>query len=483
MMRCVGLAMVLLVAGCGEGQKQPTLLVYCAAGMRVAVEAAARQYRQEYGIEVQLQYGGSQTILANVEVSRRGDLYLPADEQYMALAADKGLIAETIPLASTRLAIAVRKGNPRGIGALPDLLRGDVRLAQASPDAAAAGKLTRDALMRTGQWDSLEARTLVFKPTVNDVANDVKLGTVDAAIVWTAFATQYPELAMIAVPELADARAHIAVAVLRDSANPTAALRFARYLGAPQRGGRHFAQAGYEPVAGDEWPTEPELKLMAGAMLRPAIEKTITEFEQREGVRVTRVYNGCGILTSQMRAGQRPDAYFACDTSFMDTVGDLYIDPQVIAGNRLVIVVPRANPRSIKTLADLAAPGLKLGLAHGKQSALGALTQRMLQAAGLYEGVRANVTVESPTGDFLVNQIRTGSLDAVIVYVSNAAASLDQLAVVAIDLPGADATQPVAVARASKYPQLAGRLIARIRSAESRKAFESVGFTWKAEEK
>ena len=34
-------------------------------------------------------------------------------------------------------------------------------------------------------------------------------------------------------------------------------------------------------------------------MLRPAIEETVTEFEKREGVRVSRVYNGCGILATQ----------------------------------------------------------------------------------------------------------------------------------------------------------------------------------------
>src|SRR5256885_9955496 len=45
------------------------------------------------------------------------------------------------------------------------------------------------------------------------------------------------------------------------------------------------------------------------SMLRPAIEETIQDFERREGVSVTRVYNGCGILVAAMRAGDRPDAY------------------------------------------------------------------------------------------------------------------------------------------------------------------------------
>ena len=63
-------------------------------------------------------------------------------------------------------------------------------------------------------------------------------------------------------------------------------------------------------------------------MLRPAIEQTITAFEEREGVRVPRVYNGCGILVAQMKAGQVPDAYFACDVEFMKQVQALFPDSE-----------------------------------------------------------------------------------------------------------------------------------------------------------
>ena len=102
---------------------------------------------------------------------------------------------------------------------------------------------------------------------------------------------------------------------------------FARYLGARDKGLLEFAKFHYEPVDGDPWAATPEVVLFSGAMLRPGIETTLKEFERREGCRITTVYNGCGILTAQMRAGSRPDAYFSCDTSFMNTVADLYVSP------------------------------------------------------------------------------------------------------------------------------------------------------------
>ena len=93
-----------------------------------------------------------------------------------------------------------------------------------------------------------------------------------------------------------------------------------------------------------------------------------------------------------------------------------------------------------------------------------------------------NVVVQTPTGDMLVNQLRTGSLDAVIAYVSNAVSAADALEAHAIDIPCALAVQPVAVSRDAKHPQIAARLIEALRSAESRARFEAEGFRWRADE-
>ena len=461
------------------GTKEP-LLVYCAAGIKGPVEAVAREYEKLFGVPIQLQYGGSQTLLASIEISQRGDLYLPADDSYLALAREKNLVAESIPLARMHAMLAVPKGNPKQIAKFEDLLRAGTKLAQANPDAAAIGKLTRNALQKTGQWEPIQEHTVVFKPTVNDVANDIKLGTVDAGFLWDALSRQYPDLEFIPLPVLTNIQSRIAVAVLRSSAQPTAALRFARYLAARDKGLHQFQQQGYEPVEGDVWAAKPELRLFSGAMLRPAIEATLAAFQQREGVEVTCVYNGCGILVSQMRTGQRPDAYFACDKSFMTQVSDLFLDAEDVSQNQLVILVPRGNPHQIKSLQDLAQAGLKLGVGHEKQCALGVLTKTTLLTNGIYGAVMKNVTVQSPTGDFLVNQLRTGSLDAVVAYISNATGSKGELEAIAIDIPCAVAAQPIAIGRGTSYPQLTARLVDAIKSRTSKERFESAGFQWRA---
>src|SRR5262249_21039203 len=156
----------------------------------------------------------------------------------------------------------------------------------------AIGKVTRDYL-RTDQWQALEGRTRVLKPTVNDVANDVKLGAADAGILWDATVKQYPDLEAVPLGELEWACASVDAAVLHSTTQPTAALRFARYLGARDRGLVEFQKAGFNVVQGDVWAETPELTFYGGAMLRPAVDQTINDFEQREGVKIKRVYNGC----------------------------------------------------------------------------------------------------------------------------------------------------------------------------------------------
>ena len=274
----------------------------------------------------------------------------------------------------------------------------------------------------------------------------------------------------------------VSMGILRTATNPTAALRFLRYLASRDEGESHFARLGFSPIAeADAWDESPRLTLYAGAMLRPAIEETVTAFERREGVQVDRVYNGCGILVGQMKIGQRPDAYFACDKSFMTQVKDLFPTPTDISINQLVILVPKANPHDVKTLSDLGKPGVRLGVGHEKQCALGALTEETLKQSGLYKSVRANVVVESPTGDLLVNQLLTGSLDAVVAYVSNATGHGDELTALKINIPCAMAVQPLAIGKESVHRQLTARLVIALQAAESRERFEAWGFRWGAQ--
>ncbi len=484
--------MALLVFSLFEGQQNsnrattgPTgpdvqpLVIYCAASNKGVMEAVRQDYEKEFNTEVQVQYGASQSLLASIDVSKTGDLYLPADDSFLKSARERHLVADEFALADMQAVVAVKKGNPLGIAKLADLLREGVRIAQGSPEATAIGKLTQATLAKTGEWDALQKQTTVFKTTVNEVANDVKIGAVDAGIVYGPVLHDYDSLEGIAIPELDVIRSRVAVAVLNSSQQSPKAIHFARYLSARDKGLVRYQEFGFDAVPGDIWSEQPELTLYAGSMLRPAIEATITAFEKREGVRVTRVYNGCGILVAQMKAGQVPDAYFACDSEFMNQVQDLFPNSQAVSQNELVILVKKGNPLGVKSLKDLAKEGLRVGIGHEKQCAMGWITQKTFTESGLKTELMKNVVVQTPTGDMLVNQMRSGSLDAAVAYLSNAAGSADFLDAIRIQgIPCSVATQPYAVSKNSGHRQLGERLLQAIQAESSKEKFMSEGFRW-----
>ncbi|HEY3322119.1 MAG TPA: molybdate ABC transporter substrate-binding protein [Planctomycetota bacterium] len=458
---------------------KPRLILYCAANMQPQMNAIIPAYEKEFGVTVQAQYGGSGQLLSNLEVSRRGDLFLAADTSYITLARQKNLIAEVFPLARMRPVILVPKGNPKKLQSVDDLLKEDVRVALANPDQAAIGQTIRRLLSKSGQWDALAKHAAVLKPTVNDLANDVKLGSADAAIVWDTTARQYPDLDAVPSPVFDQAVQDVTLAVLCSSEQPSAAIRFARYVNSPEHGQQTFKKDGYELIEGDTWAPQPEIVFYSGAVNRTAIDHTIAQFEQREGCRVNRIYNGCGILVSQMKTQQKPDAYLACDISYVPPVADLFLEPKMISETAIIIAVPKGNPKGVQGLNDLIKEGVRVGLANPPQSTLGALTKTMLEEAGLYEKLLNNVRTQTPTADVLVNQAVLGTLDAVIVYEANVSQVRDKLDIIRI--PSRKAVQPFAIGKQSSHKRLVERLRNAICSDVSRKHYESLGFQWRAE--
>ena len=242
-------AIYLLQRDAAPAQGGGALVVYCAAGLKKPVEAIAEQYRRETGVEVQLQFGGTGSLLSAIRVARRGDLFLAADEGALADARKADAIRESIPLVRQHPVIAVRAGNPKSIRALADLQRADVRVALTNPEAASIGRVTKSAL--GAGYDALAAHATVMKPTVTDIASDLSLGAVDAAIVWDATVPQFAGLAAVEVPEFSARIENATAAVLAASTQSAAALRFARYLAAPEKGGVIFQKHGFQ-LAGSE---------------------------------------------------------------------------------------------------------------------------------------------------------------------------------------------------------------------------------------
>ncbi len=471
-----------------QEQDAEQLVLYCAAGIQAPVQRTIadyeRYYREKHGrpIRVQVEYGGSGTLLSRLRVERSGDLFLAGDHSFIEAAREYGLVEESLELATMTPVIALAEQRDGAVGSLRELMDGDDRIAIGTPEGTAIGAATRAALESGNLWESFAENIEVTKPTVNDLANDVKIGAVDAAIVWDVIARQFG-LRHVADPALSEQSARVEIGVLSASEHPAAALHFARFLAAPQHGARHFKDHHFDVIEGDRWADVPEVNFFSGALNRRAMEPIIEAFEKREGVRVNTVYQGCGALNAQMGVVREqdpdqgfPDAYLACDVYYLDPVKEWFEQTATVSATRIVIVTRKGNPHNIGELKDLAQPGLRLVVGHPTHCTIGGLTERLFKAKGLYDDIMANVVEQQPSSGMMVPPVVSGAADASLAYYNDTLPERDRLHVIELDTEYARAVQPFGIAASSRHKHLMLRLYRFI--GQSREIYEALGFGW-----
>lgn len=164
-------------------------------------------------------------------------------------------------------------------------------------------------------------------------------------------------------------------------------------------------------------------------------------------------------------------------------VRDRFEPPSIVTRNDVVLLVPKGNPDNFQSLQDLSRPDVRVGVAHPEKSALGFLTRSMLERLELWEPIEqaGNIVVLASKGDELVNQMQVGSLDAAILYRSNAMASpqiMEHCEIIEMNGTDAFAEQLYAVSRNSDHRQLMHRLQESLTGPAGKQAFLKYGFHW-----
>jgi len=188
-------ALALCSAGAARAEP-PGVSVAAAASLKpVLDELAAAFQRREPNTPLRVSYGASATLLAQLANGAPFDLFLSADREEPARAAERGL-ADGAPFlfAHGQLAVWVPNGSPLrlerdGLAALEDpSVR---RIAIANPDVAPYGRAARAALESAGLWSRLGPR-LVTGRNVAQAAQFAESGNAEAALVALSLARAPP---------------------------------------------------------------------------------------------------------------------------------------------------------------------------------------------------------------------------------------------------------------------------------------------------
>jgi molybdate transport system substrate-binding protein len=229
--------------------------------------------------------------------------------------------------------------------------------------------------------------------------------------------------------------------------------------------------------------------VFAAASLSGAFDQLADTLRLRQpGLSIAINYAGSQSLALQIQQGARADVFASADDRWMAVIRDSGLsagEPRIFAHNRLVLIVPAANPARISRWQDLARHGVKLVLADAAVPA-GRYAREIFVRSGAMTGfppgyadsVRRNVVSNEDNVKGVVAKVELGEADAGVVYASDVTPAIAP-AVRAIDAPagaGVIAGYPIVVLRQSENPSAARAFVDLVLSPAGQAVLQGQGF-------
>jgi len=211
--------------------------------------------------------------------------------------------------------------------------------------------------------------------------------------------------------------------------------------------------------------------------MAPPIQELGKEFAAAQGVQVQYDFGGAETLHPRVLAGVVADI-FVCHAPFeQKLVGTGRMTDSITVGYlEPVLAVRPGNPKNIRTLADLARPGIQIGIGDPRYSTAGELFVNALRERGLYDAVMSNVVVQGRTHADIANSLIVGPVDAVAIW--NFAIPLHQgkLEVIPTDVRYPMTRVTIVGLSSSENPALRDAFLAWCRQPEALETFKQHGY-------
>lgn len=244
-----------------------------------------------------------------------------------------------------------------------------------------------------------------------------------------------------------------------------------------------------------------DLIVFAAASMTETLQKCADLYkEQNPDINITFNFDSSGTLKTQIQEGAACDLFISAAQKQMDQMditaaGDKsqdknperldLIDPDTrvnILENKVVLTVPKDNPKDIKSFDDLA-QRLKDGgvlMAMGNSDVpVGQYTQKILDYYGLKEddlASKGEITYGSNVKE-VTTQVSEAAVDCGVVYCTDAtSAGLDIIDYATPEMCG-QVIYPAAVTKNAQNPDAAKDFLSFIQSDACMKIFASVGFS------
>jgi molybdate transport system substrate-binding protein len=189
-------------------------------------------------------------------------------------------------------------------------------------------------------------------------------------------------------------------------------------------------------------------------------------------------FAGSDQLAVQIQQGAPADVFAAASPKQPELLyrNGLVRKPVVFATNRLIVLVPRANPGGIHSVYDLRRDGLKI-VVGDRAVPIGVYTRQILDALGITGAVTKNVVSQETDVKGIVAKVALGEADAGFVYLTDAKPVASRTR--SVSLP--QWAQPpiryeIAIVKSSSKPAAAKAFVSKLLSKRGRLLLARAGF-------
>jgi molybdate transport system substrate-binding protein len=225
-------------------------VVFAAASMKTALDAAAAAWQAQTGKKVSIAYASSATLAKQIEQGAPADIFISADLKWMAFLEESQLIrvGTRKNLFGNELVLIESSDADTMLEIAKDFdlagAAGDGKIAVCAIDSCPAGIYAKEALESLGVFASVEPK-LAQADNVRSALNLVSRGEAKFGIVYATDARADPKVKLVGTfPASSHSPIVYPVALVAASTNPDAAL-FLAYL-ASQAATKIFLEQGFE---------------------------------------------------------------------------------------------------------------------------------------------------------------------------------------------------------------------------------------------
>ena len=208
----------------GDGGGRATLTVFAAASLTTAFEQLAEDFEAEQdGVQVELNFGGSSDLVAQIQEGAPADVFASADTAIMDKLVDAGLAGQDPQdFAANTLQIVTPRENPAGVETFADLAQDGLNLVVCAPEVPCGA-----AALRAADVVGVTLSPVSEEQSVADVLAKVTSGEADAGLVYvTDVRAAGDSVQGIAFPEASEAVNTYPITTVEGSDEPTLAEAF-----------------------------------------------------------------------------------------------------------------------------------------------------------------------------------------------------------------------------------------------------------------